>query len=469
MAQSKKQPLSDSGSAYPAGVLEDPKPNLLLKADRGQAVIVSWEGSNVRNYRIPSYHPDALIAGKGYPELDKMKTTSAYAAPTFVKKYAALHKGWRVSPPEFVPQESDAHKVSQEIADALTYFLWNIIDEGDNVQDFRHVLWAIADGYHAGVSTTEMVWRYVETPEGPDGRYKGLWGWRRFAHKQPQQIGFDLDPFTLAIRNVTNRSMSGPYRYDIPVEKCIIYTFRPEYSLPYGRGDGRICYKHWFLLDIMEKVHAIALERFGTPFLVGKVPAGDDEQMVKIGSILDDIRNGASAVLPDNMEVELKELSAQSLSGFEHNKEWHKRQMSYLVLSNELTMQQGQGQGSYALGEVHQTTQEYGFGFGRRDLESVVRQQVFRRFVRYNWGPEFEWLTPNLHLGDWDNADRKMVSEWADKFLQHGVLWKKEPFLRGLAHLPPIDPQSQKEMAEEEAFQRTVATTKLIKETTAAD
>ena len=449
---------------------EQEKPPQLSPTDRDQTVIVAWQGHNLRQYKLPGFVADAFIAGKGYEGLDLMKNTAAYAGPLAVKKYSTLHKGWRVAPVEGVEQGTPEHDLSERFAREITHHLFRILDEEtDSIQDFRHVLYELADYVHAGNALVEMTWEYRDPKFCLPGTKKGQWGWKRFTHRPPQQIGFDFDFYHMGVRSVTARNQTGQLQFDIPVERCVIATFRPQHSLVFGMGVGRTCYKHWYLLDVLEKVHGVALERFGSPFLIGRAPAGDEELMNRIRDALDAIRAGASAVLPDNMLVELHQIDAQSLSGFERNKEWHKRMIAYEVLSNELTMQQGTGQGSYALGEVHQTTQEYGMGFVRRDLESIIKHQVFRRWVRYNYGAEYEWLTPNLHLGDWDNADRKLVAEWVDKLSEHGVIWKREPFIRALAHLPPMDPQSQKEQAEEEAFQRTVQTTKLINQTEGQD
>jgi phage gp29-like protein len=420
----------------------------LSKNERNEAIMLSWESVFLRNFRLAPYSPDSLIMSRGWDILSNMLTMSAVRAPTNVKKFAILHKDWKIIP-KILDRNDPDYDTSKEIADFCTFALGEILDDGDVIQDFRTVLQQVSDAFHYGFSLHEIVWRTI-----PSGRYKGRWGLKKFAQKENKQIGFDLDEYTLGIRNITSYTAMGGYQTDIPVEKCLIYTYNPSDGLPYGNGDARANYKHWWVLDTLMKVWAIAVERFGGPLIVARVPVGDQQAMSLVATQLDAIRQGASAVLPNNIDYELHQLQAGSLTGFMDAAAWHAAQITSNILLQQLTTNPGSGQGSYALGAIHQNTQEYALGHARRDIENVVHSQILRRLVRYNYGDANMHLTPQFSLGIWDNDDRAVLANLYTELVTANVLSPRENFIRDTLDLPPIDEEGEKDMKRNEETER---------------
>lgn len=402
------------------------------------SMIASWEGSFARNFKFAPYHPDALVQSVGHDTIERMKEMAAYRGPLAVKRAAMFHRGWSVEP----ATNSDAR--ATEIAQALTWHLKNIVDGLGNHQDFRTVLYYITEAIHIGFSVVEKQYRYVD--EGP---YAGQWGLAGFYPKRAKQIGFDLDATSLRVQWLTNRTLSTGIQEGIDPRRVILYTYSPEHGLPYGRGDWRAAYKHWWILDTLEKLHAIALECFGSPFIVLKGNMGDSTTTAAMLAMLKKIRQGAPAIFPAGMEYEVHEMSAGSLSAFDSAKRWHSDQIKQALLGSSLMMEQGTGTGSYALGAVHADTSQYFMGQARRDIESVVTQQLFVEWTRFNYGNDAVDLAPTLNLGKWDEKDMMLVTQSLSQLLSSGVVYRKEPFIRQILGLPPIDPDSEADMEEE--------------------
>src|SRR5262249_23062055 len=148
-----------------------------------------------------------------------------------------------------------------------------------------------------GNRLAEIQWRYQE-----EGRLAGKHGFQGFWVKPNRQIGFDVDPRTLAIKNVTSYTPQGGYDFDIPVEKCLWYAHNLTNNNRKGVGAWRACYNHWFRLDANLKFWALALERWGAPVLIMIYPASAPSEMQAAQQAANSIRQGSPPVIPDNVK-----------------------------------------------------------------------------------------------------------------------------------------------------------------------
>jgi phage gp29-like protein len=399
----------------------------------------------LKSYKIPSYNPDVLTTQRGYDVMDDMLNMAAVRAPTNVKRYAVIHKPWSVVPRVLDPHDSRSEQ-SGEIAKFCQYALENIEDEDGNVQDMRAVMFEILSACHFGFSATEKVWKSFDK-----GDYKGKWGFSRFSAKRQAQIGFSLSEETLAVSSFTNLTPGKGFQDGIPRDAMVLYTYNPDKGLPHGRGDSRAAYKHWHMYNTALKQFAIALERFGSPFPTAQGPTAATDVMDSVLEAMARIRSGGDAIFPEGINFEIHELQGQALMGFIQAFQHHSEMITFNILLQQLTTHQGAGQGSYALGEIHEHTQGYALSHVRRDLEKLIELEIMRFLVRYNFGEDAVGLTPRFSLGDWDAKDNALLAEIIDSFLTNGVLFKTEKFIRDKMNFPPIDAESERLRKEEEA------------------
>jgi hypothetical protein len=407
--------------------------NELLESDLG-----NWNGYLATSMRLPQFHPDIFVATKGWKTLDEMLNMSPVRTALGIIRDAVLYKGWKVVPAVTDQLHSDYESAS-EIANALNYALDNIVDEAENSTDFRQVLFEMLYAIHAGFHVTDIDWRILE-----DGPAKGDLGFNGFWAKPCKQIGWDVNPNTLSVYNITSWTpVSG--QQIMPVSKVLRYTFAPSNNMPYGNGLGRVAYKHSWTIDFLYRFWNIALELFGSPFILAKAPYGSLGFAAKVISRM---RQGAPAVLPDNVEAELMEMTGKGLEGFKQSAEYHGGMIGYTYLSNTLTTNEGQRSGSMSLGKVHQDTQEYGLGGRRKDLEQILRYQLIRRWVRNNYGPQAMHLAPTISLGDWDTEDTERLANSYEKLIRSTIAHPAEPQFREQLGLGPLEPKLRAQMEE---------------------
>ena len=405
-------------------------------------VMGSYDGIFVDSYKYAPFNPDKLTSQKGFDTADDMLTYAACRANFNLKRYAVLAAGWQIVPAVTDPGDT-RHTEAKRYADFVTWCLTNIVSASGMVQDFRGVLFETLRAGWDGFKVCEIGYRYLQ-----DGPYRGRVGYDGFYAKPAKQIDFALDPMTLQVQYLTSYTPSAGYDFEVPVEKCVLYTHNPQSGLPHGMGDWRACYKHWFSADNLTRFLSMALERWGAPVLIAQYPAGNTQAMQNAQQALDSIRQGAAPVLPENVKYELVSVVSQVFDGFLHAIKYHNEQIATNIQCNTLTT--GAGQNSLALGQVHQDTGQTVYDFLRRDLEGVVNAQIIRRLCLLNFAGCDPALLPRLRLGSGETGDRHELAQMYDALIHNGVIWKRAKFIREDLGIPPLDPDEERGLEQEQ-------------------
>ena len=386
-----------------------------------EALTVSYQAYERLQARMPNYHPDALIRGKGYDVLDTMKNHGAYNSPLRLKKYSILYKESQTLPRvngQVVKDDHPRYDRACEIADFCRYAIHNILDPVSMERtDFRTVLWYQLDACHCGNSTQEVVWRIATS-----GEYKGKRLFSRFVPRSPKQITYNLDPFTNSVVSLNNYTSLGWQSYLPVFRKFFRYTYQPEKGLPWGRGDARACYKHIFGLDELVRLWGVALQKHGGGFLKGTTQNPNADHVAAFVAMLDLAQSTSSIVVTGDKQVELLNLPGGALDAFVHPIKFNEEMIAREVLGQTLTTGDGGGKSSYALGGVHADTEEYFRAFPRRDLEEAVQNQIYFWLVYTNYGEEDLDCVPAHSQGVWNWQEQGMIAKFIETFTNMGYM-----------------------------------------------
>lgn len=437
-------------SPGPGGNYENNPLANLKPADLGVPMMSSWDSVFRQSFWYAGFNPDKFTTQKRFDIYDEMLTMAACRSPLNVLLYGALRKGITVEPATPMKGEPSPPEATER-ADALKWALENIVDEAGNPQDISQVFWGIGLGAWYGFSVQEIVYRAIDT-----GPLTGKYGFSQFAQKPPQMIGFDLDAQTMAVRNLIPYAPAVGYGPPMPVQKFVCYTHDPTRGLPHGNGLGRLCYKHYFLLDKLLQMWSVAAQRSGV-ILLGYYPPGSATDMENARSALDMLAISAVGAIPNNVKVEaILMQSGQILEGFKAAADWHCEQMSQGILGNTLTTGEGDRSGSLALGNVHQDTGQDVQGYLRGRLEFVGNSQIAARWNAANYGDSDTELCPHLSLGEYDDADRAAKTEMYGTLIDKGVTHAQSKYIREDLNLPPMDPEEKKMIEDEKKRQQDV-------------
>jgi hypothetical protein len=89
-----------------------------------------------------------------------------------------------------------------------------------------------------------------------------------------------------------------------------------------------------------------------------------------------------------------------------------------------------------ALGRVHFDILLFALECVKQDIEAAVNAQIVRPLVDYNFG---HGLYPEFSLGNLDEKDLGKLAQAMDILLRHQVVGAKEPVLREMFNLPPVE------------------------------
>ena len=420
-----------ANGTYPEPVIPNASPSEMDKA-----LTVSIEAINRTLMRYPNYNPDALTRKETFDAFDKMKNLAAYNYPIRMVKYMTLYREHSVIPAFLSEKEAPdvaTYDRAQRAADMCRYVTDNIFDdENDEKQSLRTALWYMLDFIHNGFSALEIQTRMFDT-----GPYKNMRGIRRLIPRQAKQITFNIDPYSNKLMSLNNWT-GYAYQTNIPMNKFLFHTFQPENGLPYGRGYARACYKHVNAINEGLKTWEVGLRRFGTGFLRATTQNGTEEYIKKVTNLLANVAGGADLVIPQGLIVELLNLPGGALDNFAVYLNYHEDKTLQEILGQTLTTTGGDGKGSYALGGIHEGTQKYFVSHPRTELESVMTNQLYRRLVMMNFGPDWLDVVPKHSQGVFDIAERKAVMEFYKGFIESGVVHPMEEIIRKETGMPPL-------------------------------
>jgi phage gp29-like protein len=395
-------------------------------AERLREEMAAWEAVFRAAFRLPPYNPDDLLTRHGMDLYDRMMTDAQVRASINTKRYALLARPWQVFP-AVREKEHPAFCPACEARDFVEEALNELRGPDGSPRDFRCTLFEMMSAFYRGFSLAEMIWRVEER-----GRWQGRYTLAAIKFKNPKQIGFDMDEF-LNVRAVTSRTTAGE-PVTIPRGKCLLFIHNQRDELPYGDSDLRAIYKHWHSKQILMEFWNLRLQRFGIPFAYANAAAGPRRDQIQ--EIMREFQQESSAVFPPNVKLQLLEPRTDNGEPFLSALEWHNQQIAIGVLLQTLTSGEGLRSGSMALGRVHFDILLFALECMKQAVESAVNAQIVRPLVDYNFGHR---LYPQFSLGNLNEKDLLRLAQAMNVLLTHQVVGPKEPVMREMFNLPPVE------------------------------
>lgn len=373
---------------------------------------------------IAPYNPDDLIGKRGYAVYDQMQRDAQVQACLTIKKLAVLSKGWQVHPASDDPR-------AVEVADFVRFAL----------EDMRgavlDVLFDALDALAKGFSVMEINYRVIDRPP-----YRGMLGLASIKAKDPSTFVFDTDEFmnVRGLRRTGDPRVSGSARgANLPPEKFVVYSHMPRYESPYGTSDLRAAYKHYWSKDVLTRFLNLYLEKYGSPTAKGSYRRGTPKTAQdELLRVLDKIQQETAIVIPEDVQVELLEAQRGGEAGYLQAIEYHDRQIAKAILCQTLMTEEGMRVGSFALARVHLDVLKMCLAKLKRDLEeSVMREQVIRRLVDYNFGfGQDPTPYPAFSLGPLEDRDAAQLAGVIERLISGEVIRPDEAWIREYVGVP---------------------------------
>lgn len=252
------------------------------------------------------------------------------------------------------------------------------------------------------------------------------------------------DPRRFALHGDAWGAVAGVEVLDVPgillePSRFVLFTYQGRYGSPFGESDLVAAYEPWTRKQLLSRMWLTALDRFGTPPVVGKFPLSWSQQEADdLAGKLARLQSESSLTIPNTVEVDFAGQSNEPGAGFEGAVAFQNREIARAILGQELTTQAGGGSGSYALGRVHASVQDDWIQALRADLAGdLLTGQIARRVVEFSLGPEAAALvTPRVAFPNLTPDELSARRELIGDLVRGGIVAPDETWIRTYLGLP---------------------------------
>jgi phage gp29-like protein len=275
-------------------------------------------------------------------------------------------------------------------------------------------------------------------------------------------VAFVVDPFMniVGIAGQQANSMGlglpspGAYianpQYLLPREKFAVLTFRPENNDPRGTSLLRAAYDPWVRKRQVLPEYVKYLAQFATPGLIGTVgPDADDapdpdkpEQTITpeeaLARTLSSFANSVAIALPDGTQVKVVESQGEGaaiLNALAHCDQ----QIVVGILAQTLATMEGEHQ-ARAAAMVHLEVLDTVVRQAKKSVVRMIRSDILRQWVLYNWGPTYLPLVPRCTLTSTEQRQKPALMQAVSQLITAGFFQPDQyPALDEMLGSPPRD------------------------------
>lgn len=219
------------------------------------------------------------------------------------------------------------------------------------------------------------------------------------------------------------KSKSDPQGIIADELSFIVSRFKPSYLNPYGdRAAAKIFWPVAFKKGGI-KFWLTMTEKYGMPFLVGKVPRGSkDKDIDKLSLMLENMIQDAIAVINNDESVEIKESASKSASAdlYERLVAFCNAEISKAILTVTNTVELQGGVGSYAASKTQKAGEEDTNLSDQRIVENILNRIIsLTHNLNFSSGN-----APKFNLYSEEGID-KIVAERDEILTRVGVKFSK--------------------------------------------
>jgi hypothetical protein len=377
---------------------------------------------------------DDLTRDFGDDIYERMQLDAQVTAVVNILRAAIIEEGVRLACP-VMDEGADGYELGQEIA----AFCESVL--ADLQLPLDDVLWDMLGAIALGSRVAEEVWNLVPATSyalpgtSPVSKTQDLLVLSALKPRPRRSTAFVVDPYNNVQGLLARQVGSGgtitatvvaetPSQIPnlIPRDKFAVLTFRPKDADPRGSPCLRSAYTPWFSkMEIWQEflrylaqfasasIYAVASEQATNKGI--EVTLDDGSKVVKsavevLADTLLAYRNGSALAVPYGTI-----LGALAVSGngeaFHAGFTFCDNQITIAVLNQTLATREAQYQAK-ASSETHQNTLTTLQRQAKRSVCTMLRRDVLRPLVEYNYGPEAaRQLCPMVSLGEveqWDFA-----------------------------------------------------------------
>jgi len=364
--------------------------------------------------------------------------------------------------------EWDVRAHTDDVEDERVAFIQECLDDMSDSWD--ETLSEILSMCVFGWAYHEIVYKRRVGPDQKDPSKRSKFndnkiGWRKWGGRaQETLLRWQFDPEDGSTIAMEQFDPSGKGLCIIPIEKALLFRIGAQKGSPEGKSMLRTAFRAWYFKRRIEEYEASGIERDLSGLPVAYVPAewlstdATPAQKQVVSLVTDIVQNikrneQEGVVFPlmydesGNKQFDLTLLSAGGRRQFDTDKviERYDQRIAMSVLADFMLLGH-QGTGSFALGSSKMDLWTMAIDGIAKSIAEVVNQYAIPRLLRLN-NMDTE-NPPRLTYGEVNHVDLGEMSGYVSQLVGAGALVVDddlEEHLRGIAGLPPADPESAEE------------------------
>ena len=343
---------------------------------------------------LPDPDPILRKIGKSFETYAEIRADAKVSACTESRKAGCLSMQWDLT------GDKASDKATQIIKEALLRL------------DMPRLISEILDAFLWGYQPLEIMWE----------ERQGLILPAKVVGKPPHWFAFD------SANNLRFLSVDYPNGQELPERKFLLAQHHANYVNPYGEKILPKCFWPVTFKKGGWKWWVTATEKFGTPFILGKVPRGTDtNEQEQLLEALDQLVQDAIAILPNDSQVEILDgnsgKNASSTSPHKDLIDQCNAEIALAIVGQTLSSEVG-STGSYAAAKTHNDVREEIVASDKRMVERALQQLV-------NWTYELNWSGVPPQFGLYLPQDVDKILAERDKILtETGVKFAKNYYVK---------------------------------------
>jgi phage gp29-like protein len=193
----------------------------------------------------------------------------------------------------------------------------------------------------------------------------------------------------------------------------------PDFEEPYegayaygGRGMRDVAWYYWLLKQTVLQNWGAYAERFAMGIRVGYYPLGQENGKENMENVLRNLQGDVAATLPrsspdqKDYEIDIMEPSASRATTFADLCRWLTSNIKELIVGQSATSEASAGGMGSNVASQHAKTFSRHTRYVAKCLEEAVTDQIVRRLVELNFGPdapvpEFRYAVPDPDSSEW--------------------------------------------------------------------
>jgi len=271
----------------------------------------------------------------------------------------------------------------------------------------------------------EIVWEF---------RRDGMIGLRKLAPRYPDTVyGWKLKD---GAAGIIQQTVNG--KYEIPMEKMVIFVNQKEGDNWEGISLLRSAYKHWYIKDKLYLIDAISAERQGLGVPYAKKPAGaTPQEEAKVDELLQNIRANDKGYMsfPSTWEVGFMDMKSGTTKPLLPVIQHHDRAISLNVLAQFLQLG-STGVGSFALSADQSKLFLLCLEAIASHVRDALQSYVIKKLVDMNFVVD---AYPTLEFEKIGSVDHNLLTTSLQRAMQIGMFQPQdedESYLRDIMDMP---------------------------------